>query len=152
MHFDAAGRPDGWVDRSLANWFALPAVDTGLALLLTVLVLGVDAAAARRPELCNLPSKRAFVALSPAGRRHALQPMRSFLLAALVLLGGLFCWIVEGAAAVAVGARAALAPWPVFAFVGALLALLVPTVCTIRARIVAAAAAEGVAAAPGPVP
>ena len=50
IHFDIAGKPDGWAVRSLVTWFSLP----GLSLVMTLLLVtagfgGVRALARRAP-------------------------------------------------------------------------------------------------------
>lgn len=144
MHFDAAGRPDGWATVSAANWFLLPGVAAALLLLFGALAWFVGGFAVRTPSLCNMPKKHLFVALSPAGRQAVMAPTRSFLLWLLVLLGGLFLWIVEGQARVATGDEQTLATWPVFGFLIGVFAMLAPYLVATSRRIDAEARREGV--------
>lgn len=146
-HFDGKGHPDGWAAKSELAWYALPLLGTGLVVLFLGIAWFVVSLAARRPELCNMPKKRLFVALSAEGRREAVGPTRTFLLCVLLLLAGLFGWLVEGSARVAMGQQRTLEPWPVFVFVGAVLVMLVPYYVATMRRITALAKAEGVAGA-----
>lgn len=145
VHFDAAGSPDAWVAKAWLPWFALPLVDTGMVVLFGAITALAGKLSERHPGWCNMPKKRLFVALSPAGRRQAMGPTRTFLLGMLLLLAALFCWVVEGTARVALGQQRALAPWPVFVFVGAVLGMLVPYYVATSRRITSLAQAEGIA-------
>ncbi len=146
-HFDAKGSPDAWTLKSPLAWYALPLLDTGMVVLFFGIAWLAVGLSARRPELCNMPKKHLFVRLSPEGRRQAMGPTRTFLLGMLLLLAGLFGWAVEGSARVAMGQQRTLEPWPVFVFVGAVLAMLVPYYVATMRRITALAKAEGVSLA-----
>jgi len=75
----------------------------------------------------------------------AVAPTRTFLLATLAIFQGMFVWMVEGSARVAVSEGAVLPSWPVFVCVGAVLALLVPYGAATGRAIEREAAREGVA-------
>ena len=63
-HFGLDGAVDGWSDRSLWAWFALPLI----AAAVTALLYGIGRLAPRHPELLNVPEKKAYLALSPERR------------------------------------------------------------------------------------
>lgn len=74
-HFDLAGRPDAWGDRSPAAWFALPVIATATALMLEL----ATRFALRHPEFWNVPDKRRFLQLSPAERGPIIARLRDFM-------------------------------------------------------------------------
>jgi len=124
VHFDLAGRPDGWSTKSPTSWFLAPGIGVVLGAFLTVLAMATPRLALRHAKLVNMPRKAQFLALPPEGRAAAMLPTRWYLLALVVLLAGLFGWIVDGSARVAVGQWQELPPWPVLAFVGLVVGLL----------------------------
>jgi hypothetical protein len=70
IHFDAAGRPDGWSDNPIA-WFLLPAIMT-----LTVLLMSaIGRWSAKMPYLWNVPEKKRFLALRPEQREPIMQEL-----------------------------------------------------------------------------
>jgi len=77
MHFDLAGRPDGWVEKSVLVWFGLPTLATAVGAVLGLL----------------LPVW--MVRLARANSR--------WLTVLACLVQGLFGWIVFGSSRVAVG-------------------------------------------------
>lgn len=123
MHFDAAGRPDGWVATSAWVWFSLPALGTvlgfGLGLLLPRWVIGM--ARANSPWL-NVPNKRAFVQLPEAARVRAVIAPAKWLAVLALAIQMLLAWIVFGSARVASGTWDVLPPWPSYALLAAVLA------------------------------
>jgi uncharacterized membrane protein len=88
-HFDLAGRPDAWEDRSPASWFMLPV----LALALAGGLLLVSRYALRHPETWNLPDKRRFLALDQAAQEPIVQRMERFVAFVSVVVTGLLCAI-----------------------------------------------------------
>ncbi|MFM1822581.1 MAG: hypothetical protein RI967_847 [Planctomycetota bacterium] len=126
MHFDGSGAPDRWSPKSVGAWFLLPAIAAGMMLFLGAIGWGLGALVRNTPGLCNMPKKELFLKLSPEGRMIAVAPTRLFLLATMALFQGMFAWMVEGSARVAMGTSATLAVWPVFVVVGGVLVLLVP--------------------------
>ncbi len=138
MHFDAAGRPDGWVAKSVFAWFSLPALATAMGLGLGVLLPRWTLHLARRgsPYL-NLPHKERFLRLPEAARMRAMRPTATGLAAIAVLLQGLFGTILWGSARVATGAAEVLAPWPAFVMVGGTL-LVAGWICFVNVRAVRA--------------
>jgi hypothetical protein len=126
MHFDAAGEPDRFAPKSVGAWFLLPGIALGMLVFLGAVSWGIGALVRSSPGLCNVPRKDVFLRLSPEGRLAVAGPVRRFLLATLVIFQGMFVWMVEGSARVAVGDCATLASWPVLVCVGAVLGLLWP--------------------------
>lgn len=123
MHFDAAGRADGWVRRSPWYWFALPALGTALALALGLLLPRWlrTLARANSPWL-NVPHRRAFAALPVQARERAVAAPAGWLALLGITMQLLLGWIVLGSARVAGGAWQQLPPWPSYLLVGAVLA------------------------------
>jgi hypothetical protein len=144
-HFDAGGVPDGWAAKSSGAWFLLPGIALGLMVFLGAIGWGLGALVRSSPGLCNMPRKELFVRLSPEGRMVAVAPTRTFLLATLAIFQGMFVWMVEGSARVAVSEGAVLPSWPVFVCVGAVLVLLWPYYLATGRAVVREAEREGVA-------
>lgn len=134
IHFDIAGKADGWAAKSAATWFLLPGVSLAMTVLLVGLGLGgIRSLARHAPWLINVPRKERFLKLSADGRVAVMRPMLNFLAYVAVLETGLFLWIVEGTGRVATGSAATLAVWPVFIFLAGVLGVLpIGIVATIR--------------------
>lgn len=64
-----------WEDRDSGMWFVLPILGSFHALLMYAL----SGLAAGTPETINVPHKERLLALSPEGRRHAMEPLRPFM-------------------------------------------------------------------------
>lgn len=126
MHYDLAGNPDRWADRSLLGWFGVPLLGTVLGVLLGLLLprwtVGM---AARNSPWLNVPNKRAFVRLSEPARVRAVQPMVLGLVRIALLVQLLLGYLVYGGARIATGAWQSLPSWPSFAVLAALLACVV---------------------------
>jgi uncharacterized membrane protein len=123
IHFDAAGRPDGWVERSAWWWFALPALATVLALLLGfALPRWMVAMARANSRWLNMPRKAEFMALPADARERAIRAPLAWLVLLACLLQVLVGWIVFGSARVATGAWATLPAPTSFVLIGAVLA------------------------------
>jgi uncharacterized membrane protein len=118
IHFNFAGEPDGWANKSVLAWFGLPSI----SLVMTAFLLGIGAAigvmARNSPALINVPRKEIFMQLSPEGRLLIIAPTRVFLMWVAALISMLFVWIVEGSARVAVGIDSKVPIWPVFVLLG----------------------------------
>ncbi|MCB9884797.1 MAG: DUF1648 domain-containing protein [Planctomycetes bacterium] len=113
MHYDLAGQPDGWVDKSLVSWFGVPAFGTLLGVVMGLLLpRWVVGMARRNSPWLNVPDKKRFMALSEAGRVRAVQPVAAGLSWVVLLMQGLLAWLVVGGARVATGEWAALPSWP----------------------------------------
>lgn len=87
VHFGAGGVADGWADRSVLSWFALPAI----ALLMNLLLYGAAAYASRNARFINLPDKERLLRLPPERQRPVLARVRAGLESIGVLLTAMFC-------------------------------------------------------------
>ena len=135
VHFDFNGQPDRWAAKSVPSWFMLPALATAMAVVFGGVALMIRRMALNAPGLINMPRKKLFVELSPEGRAAVMGPTRTYLVWTTVAITGLFLWIVEASARVALQEMAAMAIWPVFAVVGLILFGLLPYIAT-TARVV----------------
>jgi uncharacterized membrane protein len=72
VHFDAAGRPDGWSSATPGNWFTLWLVSAGFGL---AIVLGALSVFRLPPRLMSLPRKDEFLALPRERRERVLAAM-----------------------------------------------------------------------------
>lgn len=75
IHFDLAGKPDGWVGTSLLSWFLLPLIATAMAGFLFVM----GRVSEYRPELWNVPEKPRFLALPAEARAPIAARLRAFM-------------------------------------------------------------------------
>lgn len=117
IHFDLAGTPDGWANKSIATWFMLPGCATGISVLLVLIgwVL-IPLLAAHSPEFINIPNKARFLKLSADDRVRTMQPMTSLLTLVAALVTMLFGSLLEQTARVAVGEAAFAKPWELAIF------------------------------------
>lgn len=133
-HFDAAGVADGFMEKSVLGWFALPIVFSVLSAFFMGIGSSLPAFSARYPGLVNVPNKDAFVALPEAARARVLAPMQDMMLLMIVPLAGLSAYIAYGSFELATSARTTLSPFPVAIVIGFILvSLVVATVRTSRA-------------------
>jgi hypothetical protein len=117
IHFNAAGEPDRWVERSLGAWFLAPIVMVLLCALLGGIARWIDRLAVDAPGMLNIPRKDLFLRLSPEARCEVVLPTRSMLVWVLVGINVLGLTIVEGMGRVAVVGQATVSILPVVAFV-----------------------------------
>ena len=117
IHFNAAGEPDRWVERSAAAWFFAPALMVALCLFIGGIARWIDRLATHTPGMLNIPRKDLFLRLSPAARCEVVLPTRSLLVWVLVGVNLLGLTIVEGMGRVAVVGEATVSILPVVAFV-----------------------------------
>jgi hypothetical protein len=117
IHFNAAGEPDRWVDRSMGAWFLAPVIMVLLCALLGGIARWIDRLAVHTPEMLNIPRKDLFVRLSPAARGEVVLPTRSMLVWVLVGINVLGLTIVEGMGRVAVVGQGTVSILPTVAFV-----------------------------------
>lgn len=121
VHFDLAGRPDSWWDRSASGWFLLP----GLA---TVIVLAfgyglphwVRRLAWDDSPALNVPHREEFGRLAPDERVRAIAPLIVTLRVIACEMALLLGAIVHGSALVASGELERLPGallWPALALV-----------------------------------
>lgn len=117
IHFDLAGEPDRWVDRSMGAWFLTPILMVLLCALLGAIARWIDRMAVHTPALLNIPRKELFLRLSPAARCEVVLPTRSLLVWVLVGVNLLGLGILEGMGRVAVHRQGTISILPVVAFV-----------------------------------
>lgn len=121
MHFDFAGRPDGWVEKSVLVWFGLPALATAVSAVLGLLLpIWMVHLARTNSRWLNVPRKDLFVQLPVEARVRAVAAPARWLTVLGCLVQGLFGWIVFGSSRVAVGAWDVLPATPTFVGVGAI--------------------------------
>lgn len=124
IHFNFAGEPDGWADKSIAMWFMLPGISLVMLAFLGGISYWMGNLVRNAPGIVNVPRKDLFVKMSVEGRMTVVAPTQTFLAWVLALMAFLFVWIVEGSGRVAVHKEATLASWPVFIFLGGVLGVL----------------------------
>ncbi|MCK5945340.1 MAG: DUF1648 domain-containing protein [Planctomycetes bacterium] len=122
MHFDMAGDPDRFADKSVWSWFLMPTLGTVLTIGVGLLLPGwIRSMAASNSALLNMPDRRRFRALPTEARlrvvEHTMLPLRILAL----LLQGLFAWIVYSSAQVALGHWSRLPTGTTIAFVAAVI-------------------------------
>ena len=144
LHFDLAGHPDRWGERSWASWLLLP----GIATLLTGLFLGVGLGlpwlARHQPGLINLPRKAVFLGLSADARVRVVAVSSDLLCGCAVLVDLLLTAILWGTARVARGAAATLPAWLMVPFLAGIVVLVLGCVrASVRAIEREAGAAGG---------
>jgi len=113
MHFDAAGEPDRFGEKSIGAWIALPAIFTLITGLFAAMAVFIPKLGSKHPTWINVPEKSRFLALSEAARAKALEPMADLSLMMGPALHLLSIYIQWGSANVARGVTGALSPWPI---------------------------------------
>lgn len=92
IHFDVAGTPDTWAERTVWTWFMLPLIATGLSAFLYFCGrLGM-----RYPSVLNLPNKDEILRLDAGSRRAVLEETAAGLNASSVVITGAFALIHLG--------------------------------------------------------
>lgn len=114
-HFDGAGVPDRFSDRTALSWFALPAIGTVIGGLLCALPWMIRPLVLRHPEFVNVPRKSEFVRLEPAVRVAVLEPTGVFLRVLALLVQLILGYIIWGTHAVATSAQTELSPVGLYA-------------------------------------
>ena len=74
-HFGASGAADAYATRSIATWFALPAIGATL----TVLLLWLAHVVHRKPSLLNMPGKEQLLALAVDKQQPLLGQVAMFM-------------------------------------------------------------------------
>lgn len=137
VHFDLAGFPDRWADKSWGNTLTVPL----MCLAITALLYGsaqVVGWTRRHPRLLNLPNKEAFLALPPELQDPVWRQMKAMLYWLAVPQTLVFLMM----AAFGPGEDGRLPVWPIFLPTGVVLVL--PMVLAVRLwRRVRTAIAEG---------
>jgi uncharacterized membrane protein len=74
-HFGPSGAADAFAERSVGNWFALPAI----GVCATILMLGLAELSLRRPSMYNIPGKSELLALPEAEQRPFVEQLAMFM-------------------------------------------------------------------------
>lgn len=123
LHFDGAGRPDRFGDKTLLSWFGLPTLATVFALVFAfVLPPWIVSLARRNSKYLNVPDRAQFEKLPPEARVRATRPVTSMLIVLATEITLLFGVIQYGTARVASGAWEKLPTAMVFGALGILVA------------------------------
>jgi uncharacterized membrane protein len=101
-HFNAAGQPDRWAEAGSGEWYAVPGIGAGIALLMVILALGMTRIPLR---LWNLPNKEKFLALSPRKQAPVIRAVVTLILVMSLMTGALFFGIQRAMFASALDAR-----------------------------------------------
>ena len=147
MHFNAAGEPDRWVERSAGAWFFAPVLMAVLCVFLGAIARWIDRLARASPQIVNVPRKDLFLRLSADARAEVVLPTRTLLVWTLVGVQLLGLTIVEGMGRVAVLGQATVSILPVVAFVAFVGALCFVSIRSTARAVERLAKAEGVVGA-----
>ncbi len=120
-HFDGSGTPDRWVQSSPGQWFLLPLIGTGVALMMTLIAFSLGWFAREYPGLVNVPQPKLFRQLSPERRQRVLAPCASLLQWVGAWVLALFATILWGTYLVATQQASTLGLWPIFVALPAIL-------------------------------
>src|SRR5262245_46714982 len=77
MHFDLAGKPDGYVDRTWLNWALLPILSNAVSAVFAAIALSLSWFARVKSKLAinGMPGGESFQRLTPDARVRVVQPM-----------------------------------------------------------------------------
>jgi uncharacterized membrane protein len=121
-HFNAAGIPDDFSPRT--NWWFLPAI----CVASTALIVGVTVQIPNRPDLLNVPSKPAILALPFAAQQAVVRQAQPGLMLIGLLTAGLFLYlqyaswqVAQGPAGAAIGSVVLIVPIVSIALIPAIL-------------------------------
>ncbi len=120
MHFDFAGRPDSFVDKSMVAWFLLPVFATVMNVGLSLLCPMIQWMALKHPEFVNMPRKEQWLKLDSSARLRTVEPVFCAMRILQLLVMLLFLFIVISSAKVASGQWTVLPVWPTFVFMAAI--------------------------------
>jgi uncharacterized membrane protein len=120
IHFDFAGRPDSFVDKSVAAWFLLPVFATVMNVGLSFLTPMIQWMALKHPELVNMPRKEQWLKLDSQARQRTLKPVFGAMRVLQFMVMAQFLFIVVSSAKVASGQWSVLPTWPMYLFLAAL--------------------------------
>lgn len=110
VHFDGSGVPDRWTDSSPGEWFLLPIIGTGMALLLVLIGRSMPWLASNYPGIINVPKAKLFRELDAPARVRVLAPMSHLMEWTSALVCVLFASILWGSFEVAIGTEERLSP------------------------------------------
>lgn len=146
IHFDGAGRPDGWATRDSPVWFLVPAA----AVVVCGLSVGMGLLMHRIPfRYMNFPHKERLLA-HPEAQAAVRASLARMLLWMVVIEAALFWFLAWQMAEVARGRSQRLDLVPMFAIIGAL--VVVPIAWTFRVMRAVSALPAPPPGAPGPPP
>jgi uncharacterized membrane protein len=94
IHFDFAGRPDSFVDKSVVAWFLLPVFASVMNVGLSLLSPMIQWMALKHPELVNMPRKEQWLKLDSQARQRTLQPVFGAMRVLQFIVMVLFLFIV----------------------------------------------------------
>lgn len=120
MHFDFAGRPDSFVDKSMVAWFLLPVFASVMNVGLSLLSPMIQWMALKHPEFVNMPRKEQWLKLDSQARLRTLKPVFGAMRVLQLLVMALFLFIVVSSVKVASGQWSVLPTWPMFLFLAAI--------------------------------
>ena len=97
IHFDAAGNPNGWAEKSYLSWLMLPSSALGMTVITYASVLFV-ALTRKNPRFINFPGryKTKYLALSPERREPVLFVVKAFVYWIAVPMNVLLSWVEWG--------------------------------------------------------
>jgi hypothetical protein len=121
IHFDAAGRPDGYACRA-AGAITMIVIATVVQAALIGAAFLTRFLAERHPSQMNLPARRQLIALPAALRVHAVSPVAIGLALATVPTQAIFAYAALGSHRIANGAWTRLPSAPLFVALAAILA------------------------------
>ena len=120
MHFDLAGRPDSFVNKSVVAWFLLPVFATVLNVGLSFLAPMIRWMTLKHPEFVNMPGKEQWLKLDSSARLRTVEPVFGAMSVLQLLVMLLFLFIVISSAKVASGQWTVLPVWPTFVLMAAI--------------------------------
>lgn len=149
VHFGLDGAPDRFGDKSVGNWYGLPAVVTAFALFFFGIERLVLLLARRRPGSVNVPRKKEFVALPEGARVRAFRPMTALMRGTLAPVALVFTFILCATYVAATGGSVQGATFLVGTFGGVAAALAWTAVCLVAlARAIRGETARAASGAP----
>ena len=92
VHFNAAGNPDCWAEKSWGIWLALPLVALGLTMFMYLVRWSMQGIR-RNARWVNIPHKAQFLALPPGRQVPIWQRLRMMFFWLAVPLNGLFIFL-----------------------------------------------------------
>lgn len=123
-HFNGAGEADGWARKSPLAWGLMAALGPLLGAGFWYLAVRLPGLAARHPGFINIPDKEGFLRLDAPARAIVIHPTALYLRYVVVLLLGMFLYIIEGTGRMATGAWSSLHAWPLLLFFGGVIGAL----------------------------
>jgi len=120
VHFDGAGRPDGWMDKSWLAWLALPLTALGMWAIMALSAKAVDWGR-RHPKYLSIPNKEKFLALPPEKQEPVWREMKAIVHWMAVPVNAMMLYAQVSIHHMATSGASQMAVWPLFAFLGGML-------------------------------